>query len=755
MSRAIGLRRGASALALIAATWIGGPAAAQIAALPQAQASTPENPDDIIVTAQKREERLQDVPASITALTADKLEKASVRTLEDAARLTPGLTIGAFTPARTLIYIRGVGARNTGIGSDPSVVTYIDDVYVGRYSATLGLLADVERIEVLKGPQGLLYGRNAIGGVINVVTARPTREFDAYAEAGFGDYDMFQAKGYVSGPISERLRARLSVTHVQRDGYVRNLATGGTGFGLDTTIARGALEFDATDRTNVLARIEYTNDESPSFLGKNEGPGQFLRSPLVAPLTPGPDFYYDRWNLDPEYRREVVQANLRVEHNADAVTLTSISAYRYNKLRERFDNDGGLLNILDQDARERSDEWSQELRLSSNRNGGLTLGGRLEWLLGLYTYRDKPNRADILRFGTDSLPVFAVRLAGAPITQIENSSVLDATTTAFGAFAQGSFSLTDKLKLTAGARYSYDKKKGVLQGLTDTPGAPLIAADFAVPLKRSWDSVDVKVGLDYHLTDDVMAYGMFATGYKSGGFQWLTTDPNIAARIYDPERARYVEVGVKSRFGPVTFNVAAFYNDYRNLQVQRLIATAAGGSSSLIDNVASARIKGAEVEARWRVGPALLLEAGYAYLDAKARDYVVGGGLDFSDTRLARSPKHTLNAAADVGANVAGGWLGLRGDVFVTSSFYHEPGEAIQTSLNREDGYALANLRVYFDSEAWRLSAFVTNLFDKRYRTGHTFFPDTQTPFGIEPRQGIATPGAPRMYGFTIGRRFK
>lgn len=730
-------------------------AAAMLAAPAHAQTATDAQVEEIVVTAQRRSERLQDVPVTMQAFDGKAIQAAGLTQVDQLARLTPGLNVGAFAPSKPQIYMRGIGTRQIDIGSDPSVGVFLDDVYVGRVSGSVSNLADIERIEVLKGPQGTLYGRNTIGGAMSVVTADPKDETVANLEIGVGDFGAYSAKGYVGGAlIPGRVDARVSAFYVKRDGYVVNTATGNTALGLDQAGVRGKLRFTPTDRLSAILTVDILRDRSPGQQGESEGPDVFLRSPAAAIPTPTADRFSEAYNLDSPTRRNSDQISLRAEWRGDDAVVTSITALRRSRLIEDADVDSTPLSVLEQVTFERSRELSQELRIVSDPDGGWSFGGRLDWIVGAYAYRDESVRTDRFVWGADSLPVFVGRLLGdAGLGSITNDATLDRDVDSAAAYGQATVHLTDTVNLTAGLRYSRDRKHGVYVGTTDHIGLPVLSQPFTVPLDRTWTSTDPRVTIDWKPAPDVLLFATASRGYKSGGFQWAVTDPSLAARIFNPETVDYYELGAKTRWldGALVLNGAVFYNDYRNLQVQRLVATPGGGVSNVISNAAASTIKGAELEVTARPGRGWLVNLGYSYLDARYDEYVFGPGVDFSGTRMVRSPKTTLNASVQYDHEFSDELsLQLRADAAYSSSFYFEPGEATLSAGNREPAYATVNLRATLWRGPYRLSVFANNLFDEEYRSARLTYPATTSPFGTTGQQGIGYWAPPRMIGATV-----
>lgn len=708
--------------------------------------------EEIIVTAQKREERLQSVPVTIAAFDKSMLESAGVVRIDAIGRMTPNVYMGNFAPSKPQIYIRGVGSRQFDIGSEPSVGVFVDEVYVGRIYSIFNQMLDIERIEVLKGPQGTLYGRNTIGGAINIVTAEPTPELDANFEAGIGNYDAYYAQAVVSGPVAgDKVSARLAARYAKRDGYLKNLNTGGTELGEDQIVVRGKLKFDNNESFSLVLTGEFNHDDAPGQQGKPEGPDIFLRSPIVPPVQATPDRLSDYYNYDSIIKRDLAQISAKAAWNNDNISIVSVTGYRYSDLEEFGDIDATILEIITQDIKETSKQFTQELRIASEPGGAFTFGDRLSWIIGGFYLHDSGDRSDIFTLGPDSIAAFLYSLMGGTDT-IVNTLTLDSSTESYAVFGQATLSLAPGLNLTAGVRYSHDRKRGIYSGMTNIPGTLLIPVPFAFDLRRSWDSVDPKVTIDYQFNDDAMVFATFSTGYKGGGFQWAVTDPLLAQRVFDPENVKYYEAGFKTQWldRRLTINGSAFYNDYKDLQVQRLVATSTGGASGVITNAANSTIKGLELEVLARPVAELLLSFGYGYLDAQYDDYIFDALIDYSNTRMVRAPKHTLNAGIEFTTQIRDtDELTLRADWSYSSAYFHEPGEGVIPAPRpqvREPGYHLVNLRATYRIDTIQITGYVNNVFNEKYRQALLAYP----AIGDNPGQNIGYPAPPRMYGIKV-----
>lgn len=727
--------------------------------------------DEILVTAQRREERLQDIPVAISAFGSEQLERQGITDISTVAPRVPSFYFGSFGATRPQLYIRGIGTRSFDPGSESSVGVFVDDVYLGRASGSFASLRDVERIEVLRGPQGTLYGRNTIGGAINVITKSPTSSFEGQVEAGVSNYKGYNVFGAVGGPLtsSGTVQFRVAGWRDYREGYLTNLTTGTTFQGIDNTGGRAKLAFEPSNAVRIELTAEYTTDgDEAAFAGFNRGSGPivnpvtgvrtpanpaaiFLGAPGRTPIVnPGGNSGYV--SVDPRLDREAQTYIARGEFDLGFASLTSITGYRKLATDEARDLEGSSRSVLDQLGRERSKQFTQEFRLASNPDGALSFGGAVDWVIGGFYYHDKSLRIDTFQLGIDS----AVRAAaGTPATDV---TIADFKSDSYAAFGQATVHLGEKFDVTVGARYTRDEKRAVQSGTT-TDAAPLIAAPFSVSNSAVYTSFDPRLVLTYKVSSDVNVYASYSTGFKSGGFQYVPFAAAQANVLFAPEEITTYEIGFKSEFMDrrVRFNLAAFHYDYTDLQVSRIVDLGGGAAASLIDNAATSKVKGIDAELVLRPSDNFDFSVAYGYLDAKYDTYTTNApgttptpAQIYSGTRLVRAPKHTLNLGAEwrlpLGADSQ---LMLRADYAMLSDFFHEPGEANPiyggaSSLAGEDGYGLLDLRASVDFGAFKVTGFVTNVLNTDYRRTVFALGSTASDY----------PGQPRIFGAKVGYSF-
>jgi iron complex outermembrane recepter protein len=710
---------------------------------------------EIVVTAQRRAESVQDVPISITALTGQTLEAAGIQDTENLSTLTPGLLVQRSVVGQ--IRIRGIGNENYTISGDPGVAVHSDGVYVARAAAGLFDLFDVQRVEVLRGPQGTLYGRNATGGVINVIPNTPQAEFSGRIAASYGNYDAFRMDGYVNAPISDSVAIRIAALGNYRDGFTRNTnaAAAARGFGqLDSKdVFALRAQVANTDDGPFKARLafEYMNDDSnlsaykyrnrPNALPTSDfgGGAQAFTTPFLRTVNQGFELAIPGTNRrianDDDVFKTVQKAiSLHLSYDFGNVGLSSISGFRDTKFNWLNDGDGAdifFVNYLQQDA---SKQYSQELQLS----GG---GDKVEWLVGAFYFRETGESFIALPFPFGANLPFYITIDGT------------AKTRALAGFGEVRWNATDRLKVTLGGRYSSEKRAAAYRYEINF-GAPFVANP---DLKETFNAFTPRLVVNYALTDDLNIYASATRGFKSGGFNLLAIQPS-----FDPEKLWSFESGFKATFGGgrgyVNGNV--FYTDYKDVQVQQIV-----NLSSVLTNAAAATIKGAELEAGYREPMGFEAGGSLAYLDAKYDSFCTGdptqptaaisagcnaaNPIDLTGNRFPRAPKWTLSGHLGYTADLGGtGSLGARIDVRYQSLTYF-------TQFNRplisQKGYTLVNGRVTWKSENERysLSMFGNNLTNKKY------FSEVLESGAFNPQlvaQGYVAP--PRTYGVAASVNF-
>jgi len=763
----------------------------------QSDGAEPSEIQEIVVTAQKRAERLQDVPLAVTAVSGDALANRQINDTSSLVSAVPSLTFqqGAH-PANTSFRIRGVGTALFGLGTESSVSVVLDGVVLARQAQGFTDLADIERVEVLRGPQGTLFGKNASAGVVSVVTARPTKDFAGRAEATVAEHDEYRIKGTVSGPLSDTLRARVSGYYSDVKGTTYNVTTGRWVNGAESWGLRGKLEWDATDSLNLLLAADYRDTDalccaSTLISAVNPVIAQ-LTAPVVASRT------NRQLTEDTETRSQSDQATISLEANWDlgSAVVTSISAYqRYrldvNQPIDRIDSNPvpfvGAGAVYSDWAYNRGivrlANLSQELRIASAGEGPLT------YVAGLFYNHGHVTRPFERRRARCNAGVVGQPCAVAPIYQSQGSlAILE--TDSYAAFGQAEYQLTEKLKAIGGLRLQYEKghnqgyQFGILvAGDQLLTGAPPISQG---EISSSDTSVTGKAGLQYEFGRNAQAYATYTRGYKGEGYNMEAGTDFRTQSVLKPEHVDAYEVGFKGRTpdGVISLNAALFWADYTNLQVQANRSDPVTGVVAFIaTNAGSSRTKGFEIEGTVRPSSWFSMDAGITYSDStididglncplqfQAAAPVVTGAppanvcyrtaagvtprQNLRGGRLPASPKLRVSLAPRVEFDVADDLVAF-GQVGV--SYQSSQGFAVeQDPLLKQPAYTLVDLSlgVRQADGGYSVTVFVKNLFDKNYFTaiGHNSL--LASPANALDLVSNYNKDADRYVGVTLGYRF-
>lgn len=700
--------------------------------------------EEVIVTAQKREENVQTVPIAVSALDEETLRNASMLTLDDVSRQVPGFTVTTYNPVTPQPYIRGIGSNVSDAGTDASVGVFIDGVYAGRAGGYRADMFDIERVEVLRGPQGTLFGRNVAGGALSVISNRPVHESAAELELTAGDYDLRGVKGMLNGSLGSRVAGRVAFATRERDGDTDNTVTGSELRDEDNRSARARLLWDASDAVSLLVTGEYSEDDlrgpsarnfwgaDPSVVLDSTGIG-FL-SPFLLPSSPDP------WRIEAAVdgfaEREMYAATAQLDWDLGFGTLTAISGYRdleYRFLDDvfglAFDPASGIEPLLTNSADEASDQFSQEVRVTSGGEG-------LVWTAGLYYLEEEVSRDEVF-------------------SPLGDSVLYDqaADTSSYAAFGQVTFALGDRLDLTVGGRYSYDEKSFDLAtsgGGVFALGFGLLTTDPANPEAgpvtfdasddESWSNFSGRLSLEFSPTDDSFLYATWSQGYKSGGYNGQATNYTAAVTPFDEETVDNYEIGFKTEFlqRRARLNLAAFYMDYQDLQV--FVTSYETTAGLFVDNAGEAEITGFEAEFLLTPIDRFDLTASYAWLDAELGDNeletVEKGNV------LTRSPEHSASVAAQYRFPVGRlGDLLLRADYAWQDKLYFQLENPEQSA---QEAYGLWNLRAaLLGAAGWEVALWVKNAADEEYWVT-AFDPG----FGSD-LAASSVQGNPRMWGVT------
>lgn len=710
----------------------------------QAHAQT-EDPQDyglqeIVVTAQRRAESAQNVPIAVAALSSDQMTKAGIVSTADLTTVIPGLTMVP-TGGRSPMFLRGVG--NNGTSTSPSVLTFIDGVYQPFDGSGLDF-SNVQSIEIAKGPQGTLFGRNATGGVLQIKTRNPFDWQGVDLQVGYANYDEASGKIYASTRISDS--AAIDVA-----GFYTNQASGwGTNFADNS-------EFLTAKRVGLRSKLVLRPDDSftatltgyYSYRRGNAGTTHnlgewqnFLFNPVTGTTYTYPSIYDVNADHLPLYRRREAGADLTLEKQMGDVKLLSISSYQRERERVQVDYDGTELPVLHITALSRRASFTQELQASGEADG-------LSWVAGLYYYRMRAKFAPFQFSGlATSLPP-PDGFGTAPGTPY--AIWPDDHTDAYAAYAQATYEILPETNLTLGARYTIEKRK--LSGYTT--GSPLISPTSAGTLKATFKKPNFRVALDHKFTPTLLGYASWTRGFNAGlfnQFSFLGFTPAVNP-VVKPEIIDSYEIGFKSDLldRRLRINLAAFRYDYDNLQQQIYEL----GATTLL-NAASARIKGVDLDIVARPVRDLTLSVSASYLDAKYRSYplavnydllpngalVAAGAQDAAGKRLVNSPEFALQASASYALRTGIGTFDTTANLNYQGRVYGDPQNEIplfpRTIIGLTEQWTSPDEQTY-------ASLWVKNLTNKAYDLGYNI---------LAPIGALGIPAAPRTYGVTLGRKF-
>jgi len=622
---------GACSLAALAA----GTAMAQDAppaTAPAAAAASAAEPDEavikeIVVTARRRNETLQNTPVAITAIPPQQLEATRAVNLTDLQGVAPNvlITTQSTGAATANISIRGIAFADVEKSFDPAVGVMVDGVYIGTSTGQLLDFFDINSLEILRGPQGTLFGRNTIGGVINVRRTRPTLKWGGKFEASYGSYDQFDVRGVVNVPlIKDVLGVKLFEFHQQNHGFYKDAATGKRVGGSNSENFGASFLLEPSNSFNALLTLEEQQQDFEPVNGSLTQPGDIFCGFMPAGGCGGnntTDIYtiYDQPNYYGHYRARA--ATLEMNLNAGPVKIASITSYRDSNERQR--QDFATNGLYDAARRQTYHQFSQELRASGN------LTNTFDYVAGLYYFYSTYHLIqDTNVFGA---------YAGQQDTTGKSRSE--------AAFIDFDWKFLPKLRLSGGGRFTHDEKENI-----NPPIYPGTA-------KKSWSRFTPRVTLDYRPYDGLMLYATWSKGYRSGGFSGRGQTVISATTPYDPETVSVYEVGVKSEFlnRRVVLNVAGYYTDYTKIQQNTTVTLPGGvGNETLVVNAAGAKIKGIEADLTARPTRELTLNASVGYTDANFHGFIVNQPVfgvvrtfDFSDVGLIYAPKLTSSFVAD------------------------------------------------------------------------------------------------------------
>ena len=746
-----------------AAALAGGTSVGEVAV---AQARDTSVIEEVVVTARRREERLQDTPVAVTALSAQALEARGVDNVAEVAKFAPNIR---FDNAAQLsggnynatVFIRGVGQNDFALFSDPGVGVYVDGVYFARSIGAMLDAFDVERIEVLRGPQGTLFGKNTIGGAVLITSTQPTDTFGGQAEATIGRFDRRDFQANVNVPLADGLAARLSVATLNRDGYAKRILAGDDLGDRNTDAARLQVRWAPSDSLEINLSGDYTRAREHSapntLLAAGNRPG-FTGTPFmvnynrfVAPTLPyrapnGQIGINPSWITGDPYTTYGTGPNVNdldlwgvsgtVNWSLGAVELKSITAYRHLKAAFARDGDNTPYTFRHTFNYDKQSQFSQEFQLS-----GQAFGDRLNWLGGLYFFTEDGRDEGYAHLALGLAPP----LAGSPPFAPAVNILTEVESKTYAAFLHGSFAVTDRLSVTAGGRWNLDKKEYFLDHRRIWDG--FVIAN--TTRSDDWDAFTPKVGAEYKATEDVLLYVSAGKGFKSGGFNARPLADETEVTAYQPETIWTYEAGAKTSWFDrrLVVNAAAFFSTYKDIQL-----TVNQTPRNFVANAAEAELKGFEVEVFARPAPGWDINLAVGHLD---HEYTaVGQGLGPTqilpitlNSKLVKAPKWTANGGVQYRLDLdALGSVTFRGDAAYYSRIYNDIANDPELS---QKAYTLVSARVSWDSpdDLWRVTVFGENLTDEQVKVSGNA---SSAAFGLKE----AAYGPPQMWGASLMRRF-
>ncbi len=697
--------------------------------------------EEVVVTAQKRAENLQTVALSITAYSGDFLEKSNIANFNDLQSRTPGLVYEEFSAGMPRYFIRGIGSANKSSAVDSAVGIFVDEIYMGRPEMVNNSFFDLERVEVLRGPQGTLFGRNVVGGAISFFTRKPDEEFRARLSATYGNYKTIETKGSVSGPLSDNVFGLVSISTRNHDGYAFNETTGNDIEDEQYVSARAALRFVPNEDLEIQINAD---------VSRRRGTGGWWDLYREGPRSAG--------KSNSERRRGANHADdgfgnvdnhgisLNVQLDTSLGTLTSITGYRKSETEQRANSTGLFVASLTaadranyfhtlfiQEDNQYAKQFSQEVRLSSDGSGPFN------WVGGLYYFHES-----VEHFKITDYRFMSFNIEGR--VQSDAESKVDA----IAAFANASYAFDEQFSLQVGLRWSQDKKKHVLIS-HGKPFSPYTAYGVVVPNftaygSDTWSALTPAASLNYQATPDHLLYATISRGFKSGGYNDEDREKYAAERGFAPEYAWNYEIGAKTEWFDrrARLNFSAFYIDYTDLQVgiiQQIDPNLP--PLSFTGNAGKTVVKGIELE--WNLIPleGLNLYGNYSYTHSRIKE-LIQSGVDLSGKVLPRAPKHKVFVGASYTVIVGEG-SSVTGRVDYTysteyfSTIVNNPVELVPNQHNLD-----ASILLELTDARWGFELWAKNL------TNETNINTIANVSG----DGFATFQSPRTYGATIHFRY-
>ena len=698
--------------------------------------------EEVVVTAMRREQSIEDIPAAISVVSDSLLRESVAMESQDIAQLVPSVQWETTSLSNPRIFIRGIGSLEFNANGSGSVGVYVDEVYIGSPSALTFQLLDLERVEVLRGPQGTLYGRNNTAGAINYLSKAPTDELDGFITGRIGNESLLAGEGALSGNLGvDGLSGRIAFKYTNRDGVNENIADPSDQWGdIDQQALRLGLAFDRGGKFNASFNLTTGSADQSSISYQALGvldpvtgercsderilTGTCVNGAGLSDADPG-DIRRAAYNANPHYdKTDTTLASLRLNWDLGFATLSSITGYLSTDRDEFQDTDATPITFLHANYSNESDQWTQEFRLVSE------AGDSFDWVAGLYYFDDELDVSNLYE-----TPAFPGGFATQDYFQ---------DTTAWAAYGRGDFHINDRLTTTVGLRYTDEEKDfRTMNGFAATGVIMDVARN---PSDTSWSGDLI---LDYELNDNTRTYGSYSRGFKAGGINGGVVFNPDQVTAYDPEYVNAFEVGLKFRndAGNTSMNASVFFYDYEDLQLQVTRDFGSGVPTPVVDNAGAAEILGLELEGAWQATDALELRAFATVLDTEFTEYVDFGGADYTGNRLPSAPKFSFGLIGSYYVSLTDGLdLLLSADGNYRTQSYFTPENSI---LTERDESWLVNARAVIQSKSgtWSAGLWARNLLDEDIRVGYA----NLDAFGYK----LHSYQDPRTYGLEVTVRFE
>ncbi|HWA21344.1 MAG TPA: TonB-dependent receptor, partial [Caulobacterales bacterium] len=784
LARAMGLWAGASLAALsFGGSALGQPADARLVEVADKSAS----PGAIIVTARQRPEDAQKVPGSLSVVSGQAIEASFTNNMAQTAQLVPSLNYGSPNPRNTSFTVRGLGSSVVAVsqandGLEPGVGYYVDQVYHARPATAAFDFTDIERIEVLRGPQGTVFGKNTTAGAINITSRAPTFTPEGQAEISYGDYQYVQVKAAVSGPIAgDKIAVRLFGALTRRDGVIENVRTGKDLNDVHNDALRGQILFKPNESFQLKLSADYVKFKNTCCTQVYVRVGTTLKPAArqYPALAAGQN--YTPPSLNPYDRKTDIDASLGVDTDEGGVsaiadwnlgpaTLTSVSAWRWWNWDAANDRDYTGLQIQTvQHIPSRQDQYSQEIRLASNGENAI------DYVVGAYWFNQAIKGRPITAYGSlaaywllGPAPTFPSNLLDGYYTDGETKFLSNS----YAAFGEATWHATSRLSLTGGLRYTDEQKDGrydtIVAGGLATTNTTLINNKLSILRPQSYraavddGSLSGRANISYALTGNVMAYAGYARGQKSGGINMsglpldAANTPALATAVIRPEKNTTYEIGVKTGFFDrrLMLNLDAYDAIVRDFQTN-VVDTGPGALRGYLANIPKVEVKGFELDANLALNRNFSAHLYSAYADGQYVSYkngpcpleLIGNSTtvcDLSGKPLSALPRWVVTLGGEYAHDLAGGEGYIHAEATRRTKVYGDPADSIYTVIA---GYTLVNASVGYRRSNWEVALFARNLFDEDYIQNLTIQAGNS---GLV----VGTPSDPRLVGVTLRARY-